>query len=45
VLSFKSLGLWWLAVGPSKQPAPVLLRNPLSVQRFNLYSGAPVPKP
>jgi hypothetical protein len=45
VFSFKSFKLWWLAVGPSKQPAPLLLRSPFNAQRFNLYSGAPLPKP
>lgn len=44
VFSFKSLKLWWLAVGPSDQPVPQLLQNPAKARRFNLYTGAPLPK-
>ena len=44
VFSFKSLRLWWVAVGPPNQPVPSLLRNPGNAQRFNLYSGAPLPQ-
>ena len=43
VFSFKSLRLWWLAVGPADQAMPPLLRNPVSARRFNLYNGAPEP--
>ena len=43
VLSFKSLPLWWAAVGPANQPMPMLLRNPTSGRRFNQYTGAPLP--
>jgi len=43
VFSFKSLKLWWAAVGPANQPLPELLRTPARGQRFNLYSGAPLP--
>ncbi len=41
VFSFKSLPLWWQAVGPAKQALPMLLRHG---QRFNQYTGAPLPK-
>jgi hypothetical protein len=41
VFSFKSLGLWWRAVGPAHQALPMLMRNPGS---FNLYTGAPLHK-
>jgi hypothetical protein len=43
VFSFKSLKLWWTAVGPAGQPEPPLLRNPANARRFNLYTGAPLP--
>ena len=44
VFSFKSLKLWWLAVGPANQPMPQLLRSPGNATRFNQYTGAPLPK-
>ncbi len=43
VFCFKSLKLWWAAVGPASQPTPLLLRLPGHGQRFNLYNGAPLP--
>ncbi len=42
VFSFKSLKLWWLAVGPANQPMPQLLRAPGNPARFNQYTGAPL---
>lgn len=42
VFSFKSLKLWWMATGPSGQPAPQLLRLPGHVGKFNQYTGAPL---
>ena len=39
VFSFKSLELWWLAVGTPTQLAPLL-----NGSRFNQYNGAPLPK-
>ncbi len=44
VFSFKSLKLWWAAVGPPNQVMPMLQRNPTQGMRFNQYSGAPLPK-
>ena len=44
VFSFKSLKLWWAAVGPASQAMPLLLRVPGETTRFNLYSGAPLPR-
>ena len=44
VFSFKSLKLWWAAVGPANQPMPLLLRLPGNGKRYNLYNGAPLPK-
>jgi hypothetical protein len=44
VFSFKSLKLWWAAVGPANQPMPLLLKVPGNGPRFNLYNGAPLPK-
>jgi hypothetical protein len=44
VFSFKSLKLWWAAVGPADQPMPLLLRVPGRGTRFNQYTGAPLPK-
>lgn len=43
VFSFKSLPLWWKAVGP--RAALKLTTSPASTpQRFNQYTGAPLPK-
>ena len=44
VFAFKSLPLWWAAVGPANQPAPTLLRLPRAQRRHNLYTGAPLPR-
>jgi len=44
VFSFKSLKLWWAAVGPAEQVAPMLMRTPAQGPRFNQYTGAPLPK-
>lgn len=44
VFSFKSLPLWWAAVGPKTQTLPLLTRVPGNGPRFNLYNGAPLPK-
>jgi hypothetical protein len=40
VFSYKSLTLWWLAVGPADQPMTELLNS----RTFNQYSGAPLRK-
>jgi len=45
VFAFKSLKLWWLAVGPTNQPMPALYRPLSSGRRFNQYTGAPLPTP
>ena len=45
VFSFKSLKLWWAAVGPVNQKLPLLMRNPSQKMRFNQYTGAPLPEP
>src|SRR5262249_29753496 len=42
VFSFKSLNLWWAAVGPANQPLPMLTRNPSLSPTFNQYNGAPI---
>jgi len=42
VFSFKSLKLWWQAVGPANQGLPLLTRLPINGQRYNLYTGAPL---
>lgn len=44
VFSFKSLKLWWLAVGPKNQAMPQLKvqQVPGVSVRFNQYSGAPL---
>lgn len=42
VFSFKSLPMWWQAVGP--RPAMNLTTSPQSTPlRFNQYTGAPIP--
>jgi len=44
VFAFKSLKLWWLAVGPKNQSLPQLrIQNVPGIDvRFNQYSGAPL---
>lgn len=44
VFAFKSLKLWWLAVGPKDQALPLLgvQNTPGLGVRFNQYSGAPL---
>jgi len=45
VLSFKSLPLWWAAVGPQASRLPMLTRVPgTAAPRHNLYNGAPLPR-
>lgn len=44
VFSFKSLKLWWAAVGPADQKLPMLMRSPAQGPRFNQYTGAPIPE-
>ncbi|HEX4693993.1 hypothetical protein [Sphingomonas sp.] len=41
VFAFKSLPLWWSAVGPKNQPMPMLTRIQFTGRRTNQYSGAP----
>ena len=47
VFAFKALKLWWKATGPADQPEPFLLRHQrgaaAGVQRYNAYTGAPLP--
>jgi hypothetical protein len=43
VFSFKSLKLWWAAVGPADRALPMLMRSPAQGPRFNQYTGAPLP--
>lgn len=47
VFAFKALKLWWAATGPSDQPAPFVMRHQRTAaapkQRFNAYTGAPIP--
>ncbi len=46
VFAFKSLKLWWAAVGPADQAVPMLTRVPNSSVRLNQYNGAPIrPQP
>jgi hypothetical protein len=46
VFSFKSLNLWWAATGGANKFMPMLLQVPShGQQRFNQYTGAPLPKP
>jgi hypothetical protein len=41
VFAFKSLPLWWRAVGPKNQAEPMLTRFRVPGRRFNQYTGAP----
>lgn len=41
VFAFKSLPLWWRAVGPANQAEPMLTRFRSASTRINQYSGAP----
>ena len=42
VFSFKSLPLWWAAVGPKTLAQPFGTEG--RTKRFNEYTGAPLPK-
>ena len=44
VFSFKSLPLWWKSVGPTAKTSAVVNAAPRQRQRFNQYTGAPLPE-
>jgi hypothetical protein len=44
VFSFKSLPLWWQAVGPTAGAKSVGASEAAPAQRFNQYTGAPLPQ-
>ncbi|ARN80748.1 hypothetical protein B1812_06300 [Methylocystis bryophila] len=42
VFAFKSLPMWWKAIGPADQPALFAIRPSGAAKRYNEYSGAPL---
>ena len=49
VFAFKTLPMWWKAMGPAGQPAPFTLRTlnhgSPTPKLYNEYSGAPLKAP
>lgn len=43
VFSFKSLPMWWKATHPTQKAAALESKPAVSSQRFNQYTGAPLP--